>query len=175
MRFGLARVAAAVTAGSIGVAPAVRLDEWRALSPAELGAHLRSTSPQDLLALGREGVRRLATYRARLVKQERVGTKVLPAQTLELLIQPTPQALRIEYVDGPKQGRKVIWTARRPKEMLVREAGILGVMSVWLDVDGKLAHGDTNHQVFELGFGPLLEMIARDLARAVPLWRAPAS
>lgn len=159
---------AVATAAVVGMSPGSRIDQWRALSPGDLAAQLRATSPEDLVILGREGVRRLGTYRARLVKQERVGAKVLPAQTLELLARPAPRALRLDYVEGPKSGRKVIWTEKRPKEMLVREAGILGVMSVWLDVDGRMAQGDTNHRVLELGFAPLLEVIAKDLAGGLP-------
>ena len=168
MSSGVAIVAVAAAASGIAMSPAARIDQWRALPPAELAAQLRATSAEELVVLGREGVRRLGTYRARLVKQERVGGKILPAQTLELLAQPAPRALRLEYVQGPKAGRKVVWTDKRPKEMLVREGGILGVTSLWLDVDGGLAHGDTNHEVLELGFGPLLDIIANDLAKAVP-------
>jgi hypothetical protein len=165
MTFGFATVVAVATAGAIGTSPSARLEQWRALAPADLAAQLRATSPHELLALGREGVRRLGTYRCRLVKQERVGSKLLPAQTLELLVQPAPRALRLDYVGGPKAGRKVVWTDRRPKQMLVREGGLLGIMSLWVDVDGSLAHGDTNHDVVQLGFAPLLDIIASDLGK----------
>jgi hypothetical protein len=149
-----------------GASAGARLDRLRALPPDALAVELRSMSPHQLVALGREGVRRLGTYRARLSKRERVGGKVLPPQTIELLVRPSPPALRLEYVAGPKAGRKVVWTAKRPNQMHVREAGILGVMSVWLDVDGRLARGDTNHAVTELGFAPLLDLIAGDLLKA---------
>ena len=159
---------AALALGLLAGRPSERMDQLRALPDAQLAAELRATSAPELVALGREGVRRLGTYRARLTKQERVGDKVLPPQTLEILMQPAPRALRLEYVEGPKAGRKIIWSDERPKQMLVREAGLLGVMSVWLDVDGRVAHGDTNHAVTELGFGPLLEIVATDLAKAAP-------
>jgi len=157
---------AALAVGALAGGPSERVDQLRALPAGPLAAELRASSAQELVALGREGVRRLGTYRARVTKQERVGDKVLPAQTLEILIQPAPRALRLEYVEGPKAGRKVIWTEGRARQMLVREGGLLGMMSVWVDVDGGLAHGDTNHEVTELGFGPLLDIMAADLARA---------
>jgi hypothetical protein len=168
MKFGFATAATVATAGVLGASPAARLDQLGGLSPTDLAAQLRATSPEDLLALGRESVRRLGTYRARVVKEERIGKKLLPAQTLEIVVQPAPRALRLDYVQGPSAGRKVVWTEKRPKEMLVRESGILGIMSVWLDVDGSLAHKDTNHKVSELGFAPLLDIIASDLAKATP-------
>jgi hypothetical protein len=159
---------AALALGTLAGRPPGRIDQLRALPDAQLAAALRATAAPELVSLGREGVRRLGTYRARLTKQERVGDKVLPSQTLEILVQPAPRALRLEHVEGPQAGRKIIWTEERPKQMLVREAGLLGVMSVWLDVDGRVAHGDTNHPITDLGFGPLLEIMATDLANAAP-------
>jgi uncharacterized protein DUF1571 len=141
-------------------------DDLGALPPDQFAARIRATTPADLVALGRDGVRRLGAYRARLVKQERLGSTINPPQTLEITIRPAPRAMRLEYIEGPKAKRKVIWTEKRPKEMLVREGGLLGMMSVWIDIDGGLAHGDTNHRVTDLGFGPLLDLIANDLRKA---------
>lgn len=156
----LAVAAAAMCAAAGGI------DELRALPPDKFADRIQATSPEELVRLGREAVARLGAYRARLVKQERVGSQIKPAQTLELTVQPLPRAIRLEYVEGPKSGRRVVWTENRPKEMLVREGGVLGLMSVWVDIDGGLAHGDTNHKVTDLGFGPLLDIVAGDLRRA---------
>jgi hypothetical protein len=142
------------------------IDDWRTMAPDQFAARMRATSPESLVALGREAVHRLGAYRARLVKQERLKNKISPAQTLDITIQPTPRAMRLEYVEGPKAARRVIWTEKRPKEILVREGGLLGVMSVWIDIDGRLARGDTNHRVTDLGFGPLLDIISSDLRKA---------
>jgi hypothetical protein len=157
-----------LAAGGAEDTAAQRLEELRGLPPEALAARLRATSPEDLIVLGREGLRRLGTYRARLLKQERVDGKILPAQTLEVIVQPSPRAQRLEYVEGPKAGRRVIWTDKRPGEMLVREAGILGITSLWIDLKGRLARGDTNHSVTELGFGPLLDLVSSDLRKARP-------
>jgi hypothetical protein len=62
----------------------------------------------------------------------------------------------------------VFWNARRPREVLVREAGLLGLAAIWLDIDGGLVRGDTNHRATELGFGPLLDLIERELRGAMP-------
>ena len=142
----------------------VRLADLRALSGQKLAERLRATPPEELIALGREGVRSLGSYRARVTKQERVGGKLLAAQTIEVAVRAAPRALRLEYLAGPSSGRRVAWReSHRPAEMLVREGGILGITSLWIDVDGSLAHKDTNHRVMELGFGPALEMFDRDL------------
>jgi hypothetical protein len=142
-----------------------QLAQLRGLPRPEMAKLLQATSAEDLIAIGRESVRQLGTYRARVLKQERVGGKLLPAQTIEVTVQAAPRALRLEYVEGPKSGRRVIWTQTRPSEMLVREAGILGLASMWIDLDGRLARGDTNHSVNELGFAPLLDILASDLRK----------
>ena len=142
-----------------------KLDAMAGLPPPALEQRLVATTPAELIVLGREGVRRLGTYRARLLKQERVGGKLLPAQTMEVIVQSSPAAQRLDYVEGPKKGRHVIWTYKRPTEMLVREAGILGIASLWIDLSGSLAHGDSNHNVTELGFGPLLDLVSSDLRK----------
>jgi len=167
--FSLPAARAASADGGVRAGPAARLEQLRGLSPAALAEQLRLTPADELVLLGREGVRQLGTYRARLIKQERVGGRLRPAQTLEIIVQPAPRALRLEYLEGPKAGRKVLWKADRPRQILVREAGILGLASLWLDVDGGLAHGDTNHDVTDLGFAPLLDLIERDLRKAAPL------
>jgi len=158
---------AAITART-AIADPIRptLGELRDLSGPELADRLRAMSPDHLIALGRDGVRSLGAYRARLVKQERIDGKLLPAQTIEVAVRPSPRALRLVYVAGPKAGRQVAWREdHRPAEMLVREGGFLGITSLWIDVGGKLARKDTNHGVMELGFGPALNFFDSDLRK----------
>ena len=142
------------------------LAELRELSGTKLAERLRAMPPDHLIALGWDGVRSLGAYRARLVKQERVGGELLPAQTIEVAVRPSPRALRLDYVAGPKSGRRVSWRENhRSAEMLVREGGFLGITSLWIDVAGKLARKDTNHPVMELGFGPALSLFDSDLRK----------
>jgi len=124
------------------------------------------TSPEALIAGGRESVRKMGTYRARLVKTERINGEVCPAQTIDILVRSSPRAVRLEFIAGPKSGRRVIWREdNRPSEILVREGGIMGLTSLWLDSSGSLARRDTNHAVSEIGFANLLDVMERDLAK----------
>src|SRR6266404_4465272 len=90
-------LSSAVAGAEEAVGP--RLDALRALPQPVLAERLSATTPEDLIVLGREGVRRLGTYRARLLKQERVDGKLLPAQTMEVVVQTAPRAQRLDYVD----------------------------------------------------------------------------
>ena len=126
---------------------------------------LRGATPEALIAKARDAIRAMGDYRARLIKTERIKGEVRPAQTIEVLVCHAPHAVRMEFVAGPKAGRRVIWRQdRRPTEILVREGGLLGLTSLWLNGSGGLARGDTNHAVSEIGFAHVLDVMERDLA-----------
>lgn len=128
---------------------------------------LRDTGTEAIIARARDALRSMGTYRTRLIKTERIKGETRPAQTIEVLVCHTPHAVRLEYVAGPKAGRRVIWRQdRRPSEILVREAGFLGLTSLWLDSSGGLARGDTNHAVSEIGFAKVLDLMEQDMAKA---------
>jgi hypothetical protein len=131
---------------------------------------VRSMPTEELLTRARASVARLGDYRMRLVKQERVKGKVLPAQTLEATVRPSPPAIRVEFRAGPSKGRKLLYNAKlRPTEFRVKEPGLLGMAgALWLGLDNPLARGDTNRNVTDLGFGPLIELLARDFELARP-------
>lgn len=128
---------------------------------------LQKMSTETLIGKAREAIRTLGSYRVRLIKTERIKGEVRPPQTIEVLVCPAPRAVRLEYVAGPKAGRRVIWREdRRPTEILVREAGLLGLTSIWLNASGGLARGDTNHSASEIGFANVLDVMERDFEKA---------
>ncbi len=127
---------------------------------------LRDVPAEGLIAKAREAIRAMGDYRARLIKTERIKGEVRPPQTIDVLVCRAPHAVRMEYVAGPKSGRRVIWRQdRRPNEILVREGGILGLTSLWLDSSGGLARGDTHHAVSEIGFANVLDVMQGDFTK----------
>jgi hypothetical protein len=136
----------------------------------EVGALLKAVSQTQLIELGREAVRELGVYTARLRKQERVKGRLLASQVALITVREAPYAVRMEVIDGPKKGRKILYNEQlRKGELRVREAGLLGLKALWLNLDSSLARGDTNHRVTDLGFGPILRHLSRDQALAAPL------
>lgn len=136
---------------------------------AELAEMVRAVPDTRLLELGRGGVRELGVYSARMRKQERVRGKLLPPQVMAITVREKPYAVRMEVIDGPKQGRKVLYNEElRKGEFRVREAGVLGITAIWLDLDSGLAKRDTNHRVTKLGFGPILRQLEQDLRQGAP-------
>lgn len=156
------------TFAELGALPeAERRTRIAAMSRDEIAALLRETSPEMLVRVSRETVAALGTYRMRLVKQERVGGKLLETQEMEAYVREKPFAAKMKYLKGPAAGRVLVYDETlRPKEMRVREAGLLGVMAVWVDIDGSLSRRDSNHSIRELGFGPLLALFERDVKLA---------
>jgi hypothetical protein len=129
----------------------------------------RSTAPETLIGLGRRAAAALGTYRVRLVKEERVRGTLLGPQTIEATVREQPRALRLEFVSGPKAGRRVVYDEQvAPGRIHVREAGLLGFMPVWLDLDNPLTRTDTNHRATDVGFVALFDLIDREMDRARP-------
>jgi hypothetical protein len=123
---------------------------------------LFATTPVDvLLDAGKAAASQMGTYESRVVKRERVSGKLLKPQTLHLTVRQEPRAVRLEILEGPAKGRKVVYDSTVKKnELRVREAGILGLTGpMWLDVNSKLARGDTNHPIMDFAFTSIIGVL----------------
>jgi hypothetical protein len=148
----------------------VRRKELGTRPQAEVAEILAKLSPGELVSISRAAVAALNVYEIALVKEERVGSKVLPAQTLRVMMRESPRAARIEFVEGPSKGRKVLYNEQIKKdEMRVKEGGALGLAgAIWIRLDNPLARTDTRRRVTDLGYGPLLAIFEKDLERSAP-------
>jgi hypothetical protein len=132
-------------------------------------AQILARIPQDaLVAMGRQGVAALGTYKARLVKRERVRGSMGQAQTLELTVRSEPFAFRLEYKSGPSSGRRALYNVEiKRDEIRIKEGGMLGIAgALWLQLDNPLTRMDTNHRATEIGFAALLGLIEADMGKA---------
>lgn len=147
-----------------GMTASERQAAIRALARPEQERLYRQTDLDGYLALGRKVAAGLGVYGVRLTKQERVRDKVLGSQVIAATIRETPKAVRLEFVAGPKAGRRILYNEKiKSGEMLVKEPGILGLVSWWIDIGGNKAKGETNHKVTDTGYGPLLSIMQRDV------------
>ena len=140
------------------------------LSKDEQAALLASLSPKDLVTLAHAALKALGPYEAEMTKRERVDGKLLPQQTMKVGIREAPFAVRLEVMAGPSKGRKVLYNSQlRAKELRAKEAGFLGIAGgVWVDINGSLAKGDTNHVITDTCFGQSLKLIDSDIKAAEP-------
>lgn len=144
-----------------------RRAEVSSLAPAERFALLEQVSAGDLVAIGRSASRALGTYSVRLKKQERIDGELQDPQTAMVWVQPSPLALRVEFVEGPKGRRLLYNSALRARELRAREGGFLGIAgAIWVGVDSSLTRRDSNHPITDIGFAALMELIGRDFTSA---------
>ena len=123
---------------------------------------LFATTPVDvLLEAGKSAAAQLGTYESRVTKRERVGGKQMKPQTLALTVRQSPRAVRLEILDGPAKGRKVVYDATVKKnELRVREAGVLGLAGpMWIDVNSGMTRSDTNHPIMDFAFTNIIEVL----------------
>jgi hypothetical protein len=138
------------------------------LPSAERRALLESVPPAELLAVYARNAAALGTYSATMIRRERVGGRMLDAQTTELWVQPEPFAVSMVTVDGPGKGRRVLYSAAlRKNQLCAKEPGLFGVFGgLWIDIDSGLTRRDSNHAVVELGLGSLVAQLERHFKEA---------
>jgi hypothetical protein len=126
--------------------------------------------PTDtLFADARRAVGALGVYHATIVKTERVRGNLVGPEVADVWIRESPRAVRMTFLVNDAPARRVLYNeAVRARQMLVRERGLLGIMSVWVAIDSWLVRRSTSHSVRDVGFGPLLDLIDHDVTRARP-------
>ncbi len=119
---------------------------------------------RDLVATSSRQVESFRSYQVTLTRQERVGTNLLPEETVLLSIRREPRAVRLEWPDGPNQGREVLYAAdangggmmhvKMPNALLPRLS---------LPPDSPLALKNSRHPITDAG----LEYIVAGLQETV--------
>jgi hypothetical protein len=150
-----------------GLSDEARRAEMAKLAPAERFALLERVGAADLVQIGKNAALALQTYSARLTKQERIGGELQDPQTAVVWVQPSPLALRVEFVEGSSKGRRLLYnSALRAGELRAREGGFLGIAgALWVGVDSSLTRRDSNHPITDIGFAALMELIAKDFTQ----------
>ncbi|HSM51521.1 MAG TPA: DUF1571 domain-containing protein [Thermoanaerobaculia bacterium] len=154
-----------------GLSGAERRAAVAAAAPEELARAMREASPEELVATSLAIVERLGTYRVRMVKRERIGGRLRPAQEIDLFVRETPFAVRLHYVAGPARGRVVVYDPSvREEELRVHDGGLLSLLgSIWIGTGSRWARLDSNRSIRDAGLGNLLRRFLHDLEIAAPL------
>lgn len=138
------------------------------LSRDELAEALRTTPPALLLGLSAQAIAAMGPYQYVMVKQERIRGTLQGEQTIRTTIQEEPNAIRLEYLEGPSAGRKLIYNSTvKRDEFRVREPGFLSIVGrLWIPLVSDLTKNDSNHTVAEAGLGSLVRRLLADQKRA---------
>ncbi|HEY0093997.1 MAG TPA: DUF1571 domain-containing protein, partial [Archangium sp.] len=126
-----------------------RRAELKTLTRERLEELFSTTPVAVLLDAGKAAAAQMGTYESHVVKYERVSGKLMKPQALHLTVRQTPRAVKLEILDGPAKGRRVVYDSTVKKnELRVREAGVLGLAgAMWLDIHSGLTRSDTNHPI----------------------------
>jgi hypothetical protein len=157
----------ALAARAFHMADVERVHALAALPRPEREAFFRSLTVAEIVALGRKSLNWLGIYQARVTRVERVQDRLHGPDTVEVTVREHPLAVRLEFVTGTHKGRRALYNAElRPAEMLARESGVLGLVSVWLALDSRLTRRFSNHNITEVGFGAMMDTVQVEQARA---------
>lgn len=129
----------------------------------EVGELIAATSPGVLLDIGKQVAEGMGVYKATLAKKERIKGKMSGLEICRVTVREKPQAINMEYTGGDAKGRKIAYDSKERKDQLkVREKGILGLTSIWLDLTSDMVRKESNHGVNDLGFVPLIGFLQKD-------------
>ena len=139
------------------------------LTEDELKIHLEHIDPIVLIDAALTTLSKRPEYSTVLEKQERVrGELQEQPDVIAVKYRREPLAMFLNYPGGVSIERQVLYDdVIRPGEITVAESGLLGFMSLNIDVDSPLTKRSTNHTVMELGLEfPLVIMRAEVVALA---------
>jgi len=123
-----------------------------------------------LPARAQGSLQQLGAYRIKLSQRERLKGTLKPEHQIQLWVRELPLALRLEFIEGPGKGRRVLYdTSVRSDDLRVHESGFLGIAgAIWIGIHNSLVYGDTNHCITDVGLGALLRLVRADQERARP-------
>jgi len=160
----------ALAAHALAMPTSERARALAALSNAERAEFFRSLGSGEIVALGRQTLGSLGVYQARVTREERVRGRLHGPDVVEVTVREKPRAVLLDFVAGAHKGRRALYNAElRAREMLAREAGVLGLFSMWLALESSLAHRDTNHSITDVGFGAMMDAMQAEQAKASAL------
>ncbi len=117
----------------------------------------------SLLVKARDRADSLTDYTLVLTKQERVGGKLLPRNSVFVKFK-KPFSIYMKNLTGNHVGREVIYVkGQNNDKMIVSTPGILGMLSVRIAPDSVLAKRETRHTINEAGLPNILDRMAQTI------------
>ena len=119
---------------------------------------------QILLASEAE-YQKVRSYQCLFIKQERSPSGLGTQEQIRYYFR-KPFSVRMEWTAGPHKGRKAVYVkGQNDDRLLVREGGLLGLITVRLDPHGSTAMRGEHHPITESGIGEALRLIRDNFKR----------
>ncbi len=108
-------------------------------------------------------MRSLATYQVKIARIERVGGQLQPEEQILLSIRRDPKAVRLEWTDGPNQGREVIYSTRIDARSLFvhMPKTAIPLPTMKIAVDSPLIMKNSRHSIAEAGLDTIIENLQK--------------
>ena len=159
---------AQVASQSLYLGVAGRRKVFAALPPGHVETILDHTADWVLIETAKDALSSFDQYTALLEKRERVRGKLQKLESIRFKARNSPRAFYMKWGKGLFKGRELLYNEAvlGPGKLRVREAGLLGVMPVTLDVEGALTGRGTNHLATEVGLHHMVALLEQDHDRA---------
>ncbi len=156
---------------SLFLGSAGRREVFSGLPPGHVQTILDHTPDWVLIETAKDALGSFGSYTALLEKRERVKGKLQDLERIRLKARQTPRAFYMKWGKGLFRGREVLYNEALlgVGKLRVREAGLLGVLPVTMDVHSALAGRGTNHLATEVGLHHMVSLLEKDHHRAVAL------
>ncbi len=160
---------AEVASQSLFLGAAGRREVFAAMDPGHVETILDHTADWVLIETAKDALQSFGQYTALLEKRERVRGKLQKLERIRLKARQSPRAFYMKWDRGLFKGRELLFNEAvlGPDKLRVREAGLLGVLPVTLDVEGALSGRGTNHLATEVGLHHMVTLLEQDHDRAV--------
>lgn len=125
-------------------------------------------SVESLVAATRARLNGLTNYQVHLNRQERVGSTLLPAESVVLSIRRNPKAVRLEWPEGAHKGREVIYSATEHDGLMhVNMAdSIVPVPRLSIAPDSPMVLKNSRHPITEAGFDTIIHNLEISLEKS---------
>lgn len=101
-----------------------------------------------------------------MVKQQRIGAELNPAETLLLKQQKSPDCRYMKWLADPHKGRELILCSDRyDGKIQVHESGLLGIATISLDPNGSTANKGNLRPIAQAGVYNMAKMLKANIAK----------
>ncbi len=127
----------------------------------------RKSDPERWIREAETTLAQVENHRAIFHKQERAEGKLMEEETVLIKFK-RPFKVYMKWIDGPYKGRELLyvegWNNNR---MMVRDGGIMGMVTVNLDPKGPLAMKGNRHPVTDSGLDHLVKLLRDHMRKGV--------
>jgi len=131
-----------------------------------LSLYAEEVDIEALLSEAQESYKQIKDYTGIMYKQERIGKKMYPKETIFFKFA-KPFKVYMKWIKDPYKNREMIYVEGwNDNKIKAHEGGLMGVVSVNLDPKGSMAMKGNRHPVTDMGIGNLLKVVQSNIARA---------